>query len=158
MLQVLNQAPEGDMEPQAKGAIPATLFRWVGEIVLSIPSAARGTVGELILGSVLAGGGHVTGAFLALTPRWGWRFFQLSRQPERHNRESALRSRGLQDGEHSGGATKMKQATTVGGNVLVVASAETEKGAELVIPSTEPIGGIEFLETPHISDPAFERA
>ena len=62
------------MEPQ-KAAVPATLFRWVGEIVLSIPGAARSTIAELILGSLLAGGGHVTQAFLALTPRRGWQAY-----------------------------------------------------------------------------------
>jgi hypothetical protein len=75
MLRVLNQTPEGAMEPQHKTVIPATLFRWVGEIVLSIPGAARSTVAELILGSLLAGGGHVTQAFLALTPRRGWQAY-----------------------------------------------------------------------------------
>src|SRR3954452_24476293 len=60
------------MEPRPEAGLPATLGRWVGEIVLSIPQPARRTVAELIVGGLLAGGGHVTQAFLALTPRLGW--------------------------------------------------------------------------------------
>ncbi len=52
----------------------------------------------------------------------------------------------------------MEQAATVGGNVLAMAGAEAEKGAELVIPSTEPRGGLEGLEAPHTSDPTFHAA
>src|SRR5215210_6315462 len=68
MLQVLHQTPAGIMEPRPEAGLPATLGRWVGEIVLSIPQPARRTVAELIVGGLLAGGGHVTQAFLALTP------------------------------------------------------------------------------------------
>jgi hypothetical protein len=75
MLRVLNQTPEGIMEPQPEADFPATLRRWVGEIVLSIPQPARRTVAELIIGGLLAGGGHVTQAFLALTPRLGWQAY-----------------------------------------------------------------------------------
>ncbi len=75
MLRVLHQAPEGIMEPQPEADFPATLRRWVGEIVLSIPPPARRTVAELIIGGLLAGGGHVTQAFLALTPRVGWQAY-----------------------------------------------------------------------------------
>src|SRR5215212_608200 len=64
----------------------------------------------------------------------------------------------LQDGEHSGCTTEMEQSAAVGGNVLAVAGAEAEKGAELVIASTEPRGGPEILEAPHTSDPAFHAA
>ena len=46
----------------------------------------------------------------------------------------------------------------VGGNVLVVAGAETEKGTELIVASTESRGRPEFLESPHTSDPTFEAA
>ena len=60
MVRMLDQASEGDMEPQEKAVIPAILFRWVGEIVPSISAVARATVAELIIGSLLAGGGHVT--------------------------------------------------------------------------------------------------
>src|SRR4051812_11954488 len=63
------------MEPQPEADFPATLCRWVGEIVLSIPQPARRTVAELIMGGLLAGGGHVTQAFLALTPRLGWQAY-----------------------------------------------------------------------------------
>ena len=51
--------------------VPANLCRWVGEIVQSSPGAARLTVAEPIIGAMLAGGGHVTQAFLALMPRLG---------------------------------------------------------------------------------------
>src|SRR3954462_1238904 len=63
------------MEPRLEAGLPATLGRWVGEIVLSIPQPARRTVAELIVGGLLAGGGHVTQAFLALTPRLGWQAY-----------------------------------------------------------------------------------
>ena len=49
----------------------------------------------------------------------------------------------------------MEQSAAVGGDVLVVAGAGAEKGAELVIASTEPLGGPEGLEAAHTSDPAF---
>jgi DDE superfamily endonuclease len=75
MLRVLHQTPGGIMEPQLEAGFPATLGRWVGEIVLSIPRPARRTVAELIVGGLLAGGGHVTQAFLALTPRLGWQAY-----------------------------------------------------------------------------------
>src|SRR5215211_2103792 len=63
------------MEPRPEAGLPARLGRWVGEIVLSIPQPARRTVAELIVGGLLAGGGHVTQAFLALTPRLGWQAY-----------------------------------------------------------------------------------
>src|SRR5215213_204153 len=63
------------MEPRPEAGLPATLSRWVGKIVLSIPQPARRTVAELIVGGLLAGGGHVTQAFLALTPRLGWQAY-----------------------------------------------------------------------------------
>src|SRR4051812_9078406 len=52
----------------------------------------------------------------------------------------------------------MKQTLAVGGNMLVVTGAETEKGAEFVVSSAEPIGGTKFLEAPHTSDPTFQAA
>src|SRR5919206_1761277 len=60
------------MEPQPETACPATLSRWAQEIVLSIPGPARSTLAELIVGAMLAQGGPVTRAVLALTPRLGW--------------------------------------------------------------------------------------
>src|SRR5689334_25185714 len=75
MLRVLHQTPADIMEPRPEAGLPATLGRWVGEIGLSIPQPARRTVAELIVGGLLAGGGHVTQAFLALTPRLGWQAY-----------------------------------------------------------------------------------
>jgi hypothetical protein len=63
------------MEPPPETGFPATLCRWVGEIVQSSPEAARLTLAELIAGAVLASGGHVTQAVLALTPRLGWQAY-----------------------------------------------------------------------------------
>src|SRR3712207_9002886 len=69
MLRLSNHTPEGAMAPQGEAGFPATLSRWVREIVGAIPGPARSTVAELILGALLGGGGHVTQAVLALTPR-----------------------------------------------------------------------------------------
>src|SRR3954468_8012643 len=63
------------MEPHHETSFPATLCRWVGEIVQSSPEAARLTLVELIVGALLASGGHVTQAILALTPRLGWQAY-----------------------------------------------------------------------------------
>ena len=63
------------MEPHHETGLPATLCRWVGEIVQSSPEAARLTLLELIVGALLASGGHVTLAVLALTPRLGWQAY-----------------------------------------------------------------------------------
>jgi hypothetical protein len=63
------------MEPHRETSFPATLSTWVREIVLSMPESARSTLAELIVGALLAGGGHVTQAFLALAPRLGWQAY-----------------------------------------------------------------------------------
>jgi hypothetical protein len=63
------------MEPHHETGFPATLCRWVGEIVQSSPEAARTTLFELIVGALLASGGYVTQALLALTPRLGWQAY-----------------------------------------------------------------------------------
>src|SRR3954451_2218237 len=63
------------MEPHHETGFPATLCQWVGEIVQSSPEAARLTLLELIVGALLASGGHVTQAFVALTPRLGWQAY-----------------------------------------------------------------------------------
>jgi hypothetical protein len=63
------------MAPQGEAGVPATLSRWVQEIVGAIPGPARSTITELILGALLGGGGHVTQAVLALTPRCGWQAY-----------------------------------------------------------------------------------
>jgi hypothetical protein len=52
----------------------------------------------------------------------------------------------------------MEQAAAVGGDVLVVAGAGAERGAELIVSSTEPLRGPEDLDAPHTSDPAFHAA
>src|SRR3954471_1804561 len=61
------------MEPHHETGFPATLCRWVEEIVQSSPEAARLTVLELIVGAMLAS--DVTQAILALTPRLGWQAY-----------------------------------------------------------------------------------
>src|SRR5690349_14756470 len=63
------------MEPHHDTGFPTTLCRWVLEIVQSSPEAARLTLAELIVGALLASGGHVTQAILALTPRLGWQAY-----------------------------------------------------------------------------------
>src|SRR5215204_2334605 len=75
MLRVSDQTPDGAMEPQPETDFPATLSRWVQEIVLSIPGPARSTLAELMVGAMLAQGGPVTRAVLALTPRLGWQAY-----------------------------------------------------------------------------------
>src|ERR671917_1364730 len=57
-----------------------------------------------------------------------------------------FRLRRLEDGERIGGAAEVKQATAVGGDRLVVAGAEAEEVAELVIAATEPLRRSETLE------------
>src|SRR3954468_14809427 len=75
MLRVSDQTPDGAMEPQPETAFPATLSRWVQEIVLSIPGRAQSTLAELMIGAMLAQGGPVTRAVLALAPQLGWQAY-----------------------------------------------------------------------------------
>src|SRR3954453_23186653 len=70
-----NPTPADAMEPHHDTGFPTTLCRWIGEIVQSSPEAARLTLLELIVGALLASGGHVTQAILALTPRLGWQAY-----------------------------------------------------------------------------------
>src|SRR5215217_6111985 len=63
------------MEPHHGTSFPTTLCKWVGEIVQSSPEAGRLTLLELIVGALLASGGHVTQAILALTPQLGWQAY-----------------------------------------------------------------------------------
>src|SRR5215212_6634400 len=63
------------MAPQSGAGFPATLATWMGEIVRSTPEPARATLAELIVGAMLAHGGHVTRAILALTLRLGWQAY-----------------------------------------------------------------------------------
>ena len=64
------------MAPQSEAGFPATLSAWVREIVRSAPEPARATLTELLVGAMLADGGHVTRAILALTSRLGWRAYR----------------------------------------------------------------------------------
>src|SRR4028119_1172234 len=73
MLRLSYQSPEGAMAPQGEAGFPATLSTWVREIVGAIPGPAQSTIAELLVGAMLGGGGHVTRALLAVTPRRGWR-------------------------------------------------------------------------------------
>src|SRR5918911_3175804 len=75
MLRLSDHRAEGAMAPQAEASFPATLATWVWEIVRSTPEPARATLAELIIGAMLGGGGHVTRAILALTPRLGWQAY-----------------------------------------------------------------------------------
>ena len=75
MLRVSPQTSADNMEPHHETGFPTILSSWLREIVLSLPEAARTTIVELIIGTLLAGGGHVTQAFLALTPRLGWQAY-----------------------------------------------------------------------------------
>jgi hypothetical protein len=63
------------MAPQIEIGLPATLAAWVREIVRSAPEPARATLTELIIGAMLAYGGHVTRAILAVAPRLGWQAY-----------------------------------------------------------------------------------
>ncbi len=63
------------MEPRPETDFPATLSRWVQEIVLSVLGPARSTLAEMVIGTMLAQGGPVTRAVLALTPRLGWQAY-----------------------------------------------------------------------------------
>jgi hypothetical protein len=54
----------------------------------------------------------------------------------------------LQDCEHNGCTTEMKQTATAGGDMLAVTGAETEKCAKLVIASAEALGCAECLRRP----------
>jgi hypothetical protein len=51
------------MEPYRETGFPAILSRWLREITLSRPEAARTTIVELIIEAMLTGGGHVMHVF-----------------------------------------------------------------------------------------------
>jgi hypothetical protein len=53
----------GSMEPYRETGFPAILSRWLREITLSRPEAARTTIVELIIEAMLTGGGHVMHVF-----------------------------------------------------------------------------------------------
>src|SRR3954465_6512085 len=63
------------MEPHHDTAFPTPLGRWFGAVGQSGPGAGRLALLELIVGALLASGGHVTQAILALTPRLGWQAY-----------------------------------------------------------------------------------
>src|SRR5215218_6971876 len=60
--------------------------------------------------------------------------------------QGELRLRGLENCKRSRSATGVKQATAAGGDMLVVAGAEAEEVAELVIASAEALRRGEALE------------
>ena len=67
------------------------------------------------------------------------RFCQNSCQTRRREAKDNVSLRRFENGEHTGGATEVKQATAAGRDVLVVARAGAEEVAELVVASTEPL-------------------
>jgi hypothetical protein len=72
--------------------------------------------------------------------------------------DGEFRLRCSEDGKRSGSTTEIKQATAVGGDVLVVVGLEAEEVAEFVIASTEPLRCIKAFEAAHTSDAAFHAA
>ena len=49
-------------------------------------------------------------------------------------------SRGFQDGQHGHGAAEELESAAIGGNMLVVAGARTEKVAQFIVSPAEPGG------------------
>src|ERR1700712_955940 len=90
------------------------------------------------------------------TPHRPRGFFQLSRQTPQHEPRPADSLCNFQDGKYDRHIVAVEQTTAAGGNMLIVTLANTEKGAELVMASAEPISGVEFLEAAHTSDPTFD--
>ena len=70
----------------------------------------------------------------------------------------SLDLRRFEDGERTGRAAKMEQATAVGGGVLVVAGAGAEEGAEFIEAAAESLGRGEALEAAHASRAPFHDA
>ena len=62
--------------------------------------------------------------------------------------ESGGRSSGLQDAQHGYGSPEKEQSAAICGNVLVVAGAEAEEVAELIVAAAEPSGRSRALEAP----------
>ena len=56
----------------------------------------------------------------------------------------------------AGRTTEVKQATAVGGDMLIVAGAGAKEVAEFVVAPTEALGGGEAPEAAHASDAAFD--
>src|SRR3954447_4321056 len=65
-------------------------------------------------------------------------------------------SRGFQDGQHRYGAAQELESAAIGGNVLVVAGARTEKVAHFIVTPAEPGGRSGAFEAPHGSIAAFD--
>ena len=62
----------------------------------------------------------------------------------------------LGDGERGGGTAEVKQATTVGRDMLVVAGSEAEKVAKFVVATAVALGRAEAPEPAPASDGAFD--
>ena len=70
--------------------------------------------------------------------------------------ESGGRSSGLQDAQHGHGSPEKEQPAAIGGNMSVMAGAEAEKVAELIVAAAEPGGRSRALEAPHGPVSAFD--
>jgi hypothetical protein len=80
-------------------------------------------------------------------------FFQLSRYTWRGDLGAGVSLGTPQSCEHGACTMEVKQTAAVGGDMLAVVAAETEKGTELVKSSAGPLGRI---EASHTSDLAFD--
>src|SRR5436190_20609730 len=79
------------------------------------------------------------------------RFCQDSCQTWRREMRGVFGLCSLENRKHSRSAAEVKQAAVVGGDGLVVASAEAKEVAEFVVASTETLCRSEALEAPHTS-------
>src|SRR4051812_5220555 len=89
-----------------------------------------------------------------LTSLFGW-ICQRSRRTCRREVNAEFFLRRLENGERTGGATEVNEATMAGGNMLVVAGVGAEEVTEFVVASTEALRGGEALEAAHTSCAAF---
>ncbi|WP_424138086.1 hypothetical protein, partial [Roseomonas chloroacetimidivorans] len=81
---------------------------------------------------------------------------QLSRQKCTRRLADAASLRCGENGERGCGATEMKHAAAVGGDMLVVAAARAEVVAKFIVAATEALCRDEALEPAHTSDPALD--
>src|SRR3954447_3720929 len=79
------------------------------------------------------------------------RICQRSRRTRRREVNAEFCLRRLENGERTGGATEVNEATAAGGNMLVVAGVGAEEVTEFVVASTEVLRGGEALEAAHTS-------